>query len=134
MSKITLKKLAAIVSEKFIEHKLDCILVGGACVSIYSKNRYQSYDLDYVTYEDMRLIEKALSELGFNRKQRYFYHPDCPFFIEFVAPPVSIGSEPVNTYNYLGEIKLLTPTDCVKDRLACYFFWDDRQALDQAII
>ena len=134
MSKITLKELAAVVSEKFKEHMLDCVLVGGACVSIYSKNRYQSYDLDYVTYEDMKLIEKALSELGFNRKQRYFHHPDCPFFVEFVAPPVSIGSEPVDTYNHLGEIKLLTPTDCVKDRLAGYFFWDDRQALDQAIM
>jgi hypothetical protein len=44
---ITLKELAAIVSKKLKEHKLDCTLVGGACVSIYSQNRYQSYDLDY---------------------------------------------------------------------------------------
>lgn len=58
--KITLEVLAAIASEKFKEHKLNCVLVGGGCVSIYSKNRYQSYDLDYVTHEDMKLITLAL--------------------------------------------------------------------------
>ena len=31
-------------------------------------------------------------------------------------------------------LKLLSPTDCVKDRLAAYYFWNDRQSLDQAIL
>jgi len=34
----------------------------------------------------------------------------------------------------LGQISLLTTTDCVKDRLASYFYWNDRQALDQALL
>jgi len=29
---------------------------------------------------------------------------------------------------------LLTPTDCVKDRLAAYFFWNDLQSLGQAVM
>ncbi|MCL5073762.1 MAG: hypothetical protein M1308_23145 [Actinobacteria bacterium] len=33
-----------------------------------------------------------------------------------------------------GTICLLTPTDCVKDRLAAYFFWNDLQSLDQAVM
>jgi len=45
---LTLKEFAAIVSKKLKEHKLDCTLVGGACVSIYSHNRYQSFDLGTV--------------------------------------------------------------------------------------
>ncbi|MCM2321988.1 MAG: hypothetical protein NDJ90_01865 [Oligoflexia bacterium] len=32
-----------------------------------------------------------------------------------------------------GTLKLLTPTDCVKDRLAAYFHWNDRQGLNQAV-
>jgi hypothetical protein len=28
---------------------------------------------------------------------------------------------------------MLTPTDSVKDRLADFYHWDDRQSLDQAI-
>jgi len=31
-----------------------------------------------------------------------------------------------------GKLYLLTPTDCVKDRLAAYYFWNDLQALEQA--
>lgn len=29
---------------------------------------------------------------------------------------------------------LLSPTDCVKDRLAAYYHWNDKQYLDQAIM
>ncbi|MDI6740798.1 MAG: hypothetical protein QME74_10605 [Candidatus Edwardsbacteria bacterium] len=31
-----------------------------------------------------------------------------------------------------GRLHLLSPTDCVKDRLAAYFHWNDRQSLEQA--
>ena len=31
-------------------------------------------------------------------------------------------------------MQLLTPTDCVKDRLDAYHFWNDRQSLEQAIM
>ena len=31
-------------------------------------------------------------------------------------------------------LKLLSPTDCVKDRLAAYYHWNDRQSLEQAIL
>jgi hypothetical protein len=31
-------------------------------------------------------------------------------------------------------LKLLSPTDCVKDRLAAYYYWNDRQSLEQAIL
>ena len=29
---------------------------------------------------------------------------------------------------------MLTTIDCVKDRLAAYFFWNDQQALEQAVL
>lgn len=32
-----------------------------------------------------------------------------------------------------GVFKLLTPADCVKDRLASFYHWSDMQGLDQAI-
>jgi len=134
----TIEDLAAIVSEKLKEHELDCILVGGGCVSIYSQNNYQSYDLDYVSYDDIGLLTKALKEIGFEKEGKYFKHIHSQFFIEFVSPPVAIGEEPIHTFkNYkslLGTIKMLTPTDCVKDRLASYYHWSDTQALEQALM
>lgn len=51
---ISLKDLAGFLSEELRKKGIDVILVGGACVTIYSHNRYQSYDLDFVVYEDMK--------------------------------------------------------------------------------
>lgn len=136
---IKIKELAAIVSEKFKEKAIDALLVGGACVSIYTKNKYLSYDLDFVTHALIKEITPVLSELGFKKEStRHFIRKDCPFFIEFVSPPAAIGNEPVKTKNKIktkfGNIILLTPTDCVKDRLAAFYHWNDPQALEQAIM
>lgn len=134
---ISLRDLAGYLSEELRKRGIDTILVGGACVTIYSENRYQSYDLDYITYVDMRRVKKALAELGFIENQKYFKHEDCQWFVEFVSPPVAIGEEPVQRFNSvktpLGTIKLLYPIDSVKDRLASFYHWDDREGLEQAL-
>lgn len=115
---------------------IDAILVGGACVTIYSQNRYQSYDLDYVIYEDTNKVKKALLDLGFIEKNGCFLHPPCQWFVEFVSPPVAVGNESVQKFNKIttvfGTIKLLRPIDSVKDRLSSYFHWQDKQSLIQA--
>lgn len=136
---IGIKELAAIVSDKLNESGIDAILVGGACVSIYTKNKYLSSDLDFVSSASIKEIAPVLLELGFKRKSsRHFEKNDCPFFIEFVSPPAALGSEPVMETNILktrfGDIILLTPTDSVKDRLAAYYHWNDPQALEQALL
>lgn len=136
---IGIKELAAIVSYKLNESGFDAILVGGACVSIYTKNKYLSGDLDFVSFTSIKEISPVLLKLGFERKSsRHFEKKDCPFFIEFVSPPAALGSEPVKETNVLktrlGDIRLLTPTDSVKDRLAAYYYWNDPQALEQALL
>ena len=135
---ISISDLAALVNTKFAEHNMKTVLVGGACVAIYSNNRYLSYDLDFVTFENRGKIKKALCELGFELKGKYFARPDCPYFIEFVSPPVAVGDQLVHQFKTLltefGQVELLTPTDCVKDRLLGYFYWNDRQSLEQAIL
>ncbi len=135
--KISIKDLAGLVSEKLRSKGIDSILVGGACVSIYTKNKYQSFDLDFVTHAAIKEVTPLLAELGFRRKSsRHFIRQDCPFFIEFVAPPAAVGSEPLKDEKrlktQLGTLVLMTPTDSVKDRLAAFYHWNDHQALDQA--
>jgi hypothetical protein len=136
---ITLKDLAALISGKLSERGIDAILVGGACVSIYTENKYQSFDLDFVSHAAIKEITSALAEIGFQKKgMRYFKQKECPFFIEFIAPPAAIGDEPLKSEKNLktktGNIILLTPTDSVKDRLAAYYHWNDPQALEQALM
>ncbi|MEK6528637.1 MAG: hypothetical protein AABZ36_07140 [Nitrospirota bacterium] len=136
---IKIKELAGLVCHKLNEKDIDAVLVGGACVSIYTENKYVSYDLDFVSHAALKDIAGPLSELGFKRESsRHFVKKDCPFFIEFVSPPAAIGSEMIKDKNVLktrlGNIILLTPTDSVKDRLAAYYHWNDPQALKQALL
>lgn len=54
----------------------------------------------------------------------------------FPAGPLAIGSEPVSQivekeYS-TGTLWIISPTECVKDRLAAYYHWGDRQCLVQA--
>lgn len=78
-----------------------------------------------------------MSRLGFYEKQKHFSHPECPFLIEFVTPPVAVGKEFVHEFRNLstklGSLKLLREEDCVKDRLASYYHWDDKHALIRAV-
>ena len=32
-----------------------------------------------------------------------------------------------------GQLRILSATDCIKDRLAAFFHWDDMQCLEQAV-
>ena len=134
---IDIKDLAAIVSEKLREKNIDSLIVGGACVSIYTDNKYLSHDIDFISHATLKQLTSSLSELGFSKQQsRHFMRNDCPFFIEFVSPPAAVGNDPIRSKNEMttkiGSIILLTPTDCVKDRLAAFFYWNDPQAFEQA--
>ncbi len=136
---IRIKDLAAIVTKELSKKGIDAILVGGACVSIYTKNKYLSLDLDFVSHASIKEITSALSRIGFKRESsRHFERKDCPFFIEFVSPPASIGSEPIKSDKELktryGKFVLLTPTDSVKDRLAAFYYWNDPQSFEQALM
>ncbi len=70
---IGIRDLAALVSERLRRGGVDSILVGGACVSIYTKNKYQSFDLDFVMHATMKEIAPLLAGLGFQRESsRHF--------------------------------------------------------------
>ncbi len=137
---LSLARLAAIVSDACHKNSVEVVLSGGACVSIFTKNLYESYDLDFVLRSPVarRRIREIMGELGFSEDGRHFRHPQNPYIVEFLQPPLSVGSEPVRTVQEIRQggliLKLLSPTDCVKDRLAAFYHWNDRPSLDQAIL
>ena len=116
------------------------VLVGGAVVAIYTEGAYRSGDLDLVLEDLMGSnVDAHMSQIGFQRRGRYFEHPKCPhLFVEFVAGPVGIGNdtniEPDEVLVNGQTIKLLSPTDCVRDRLASYIHFGARECLDQAVL
>lgn len=134
----SIASLAAIVSEALVAGGIDALLCGGAAVSIWSHNAYQSHDLDFVTQDNLRDIEQAIRTIGFRRDRgRHFTHPATVFTVEFPRGPVMVGDQPVTDHalhqTAEGRVRLLTPTDAVKDRLAAFLHWGDRQGVDQAI-
>lgn len=137
---LSLKDFAIVISDYLIKNGIEVILTGGACVSIYTDNKYMSYDLDFVliSYNKQKLVKKLLLGLGFSEENRSFRHDDIEYFIEFVPPPLSVGEEPVKEIFEIKKgkhiLKLLSPTECVKDRLIAFYHWDDRQSLEQAIL
>jgi hypothetical protein len=134
--------LGAFVQEHLRRKGIDMVLSGGACVSIYSRNRYESMDLDMIHTSLMKPKRKtlceAMTELGFTRDGRHFKHPDTPLLVEFPAGPPAVGEEPVKDIRErqeaTGVLRLISPTDCVKDRLAGFFHAHDHQCLDQAVL
>lgn len=132
-------ELAAFVCSHLKNHDIDVILTGGGCVSIHTDGNFISYDLDFIENltSGRRNLKKVLSKIKFTEHNRYFQHPDTQFFLEFPTGPLAVGNEPpfkiMNLIFETGHLSILSPTDCIKDRLAAYFHWDDRQCLDQAI-
>ena len=133
-------ELGAFVCSHLRVSNIRVVLTGGACASIYTDNEYQSLDLDFIEEVPVtrRKLKEALAEIGFKEKKRYFIHPDTEFFLEFPGGPLAVGEEPVKKVVDIefptGTLRLISPTDCVKDRLATFYYWDDRQSLEQALL
>ena len=135
---MSLQDFAITVAEALKEKSIDVILTGGAVVSIYSEGKYVSKDADFLSETDHQSIKKAMLGLGFKNLGKDFYHDDCSFSVEFPGYELVIGGEPMKPEGKIKNgnftLKLLSPTQCVMDRLAAFYHWKDRQSLQQAIM
>lgn len=137
----TEKELWHFVAVHLKKHEIDTVLVGGAVVSVYTDGLYKSGDLDFVRLDLFSTgIEAAMKEIGFLKHGRHYIHPNCKhLFVEFPGgPPLGIGEDnEIVAFEVEVEgqiIKIYSPTDCVKDRLASYIHFKAEECLDQAIM
>lgn len=99
-----------------------------------------SKDLDLINagFARRSRIKAVMERLAFQEKGRYFTHPETEYFVEFPDGPLSVGEEPVTEVSEFalatGTLKILSATDCVKDRLCAFYFWNDLQGLEQAVL
>ena len=138
--RLAIADLAALVCDACRARAIDVVLSGGACVSIFAGNRYRSFDLDFVLTSAVprRKLRLVMETLGFREDGRHFRHPESAYIVEFLQPPLSVGSEPVREIREIRRgsrtLRLLSPTDCVKDRLAAFYHWNDQPSLEQAVL
>lgn len=132
-------ELGAYICSHLNNHGIQVALSGGSVVSIYAQDKYVSLDLDFINlrHTTRQQLKTVLKEIGFEEQKRYFVNNETEFFIEFPAGPLAVDNEPVAKLVELqfktGVLRLLSPTDCVKGRLAAFYHWGDRQCLQQAV-
>jgi hypothetical protein len=137
---MTQGELAAFIDSHLRESDINVVLSGGASVAIYTDHAYVSEDLDFIAQFtlDNQKVNSAMKNLGFEQRGRYYHHPQTPFFVEFISGPPSVGQDPIEEICEVemvtGTIRIISPTDSVKDRLAAFFHWGDRQCLEQAVL
>lgn len=140
IAEMTQIEIAAFVQTWLEKQGIHVVLSGGAATSYFCLNRYVSHDLDLVNIYSInrKRIQQAMVEIGFLEEGRYFKHHDSEFFIEFPPGPLTVGVEPVGRVEQIelptGILRILSATDCVKDRLAAYYHWHDEQCLYQATL
>jgi hypothetical protein len=140
VSTLAHRELAAFICQHLRDRSIEAVLTGGACVTIYTRNRFESLDLDFVNVAGApgKLIDHALAEIGFLPEGRIYVNKKARYSVDVLSPPLSIGGEKVIGTNTIVvrkmQLTMLTPTDSVRDRLAAYYFWNDLQALEQALM
>lgn len=128
------------IASNLSQRGISTVLVGGAAVSVYTNGAYISGDLDLIVTSGVpKSLGVVMAKMGFNKEGRYFIHPECSrFFVEFPSGPVAIGDDNHIVLKELvvdnSVIKIFSPTDCIKDRLASYIYFKSRDCLDQALL
>lgn len=140
----SLLEVAALVSEALESAGIIATLSGGGAVSIYTENVYQSYDLDFVTAAMIADLTPALEPLGFRHtpgtRFAQFEHPLIEWYLEFPASPLTFGHLEADHGDCavidlpVGQLRIITPTQSVMDRLSAAFAWSDPQSREQAIL
>jgi hypothetical protein len=121
--------------------RIEAVLCGGSAATMYAPQSYFSYDADFVldNDDDLNTVAAALSTIGLKRegRSRIFSHPTCRFTVDFPKGPLGIGNEYVRDVSLMQRggvtLRIVTRTDCIRDRLAHYYYWNDQGALEAAI-
>lgn len=137
----SLRELAFIVCTALHEAGVTAVLSGGGAATIYAPDVYQSRDLDFIFQFWAATVPPdrgPLERLGFTQRGGTFHHPATQFTVEFPNGPLAVGDELIRSWDTLEEdnqtLHILTPTDCVRDRLAWFFQRaTDFASLEQAL-
>lgn len=143
-SRTTVTELAAIVSEALAAVGIVATLSGGSAVSVYTDNRYESKDLDFVTTALLEELKPVLEPMGFvhtgSPRLSVFEHPATKWYLEFPPAPLGFGGTYVDASECAvlstpaGNVRIITATHSVMDRLIAAASWQDAPSLDQAVL
>ena len=137
----TFEDVVFAVASVLERHDIIGVLTGGSAAVIYAPNSVSSFDADFVleSTPEKRLLGHALAEIGFTPSATFgmFEHPDSSFTIDFPRGPLAVGGDYIRETAIITRgtrrLRILKPTDCVRDRLSHFYHWNDYLALDAAV-
>jgi hypothetical protein len=135
----TLVDVAFAVCTALDEAGITAVLTGGSAATCYAPDAYQSSDIDFVVTFNARSGqgEPALRDIGYMRRGDYYVHGSAVFPLEFPPGPLMIGDDVIRAWNTESrddkKLHILSPTDCCRDRLAAFLYWNDFSGLEQAL-
>lgn len=137
----TLADVCFAVSAALNARGMTAVLTGGSAAALYAPQTYMSHDADFIMSgnEPLREVAAALVPIGFKRygRSRIFTHPNSEFTVDFPRGPLAVGRDYIHETHIIerGDMKLciLTRTDCIRDRLAHFYYWSDYIALNAAV-
>lgn len=135
---MTIVQIAFEIGTALAQENVVAVLSGGGAATTYAPDAYQTRDLDFILQSTRTKADPVL-RLGFRPIGRsgMFEHPDVPFTLEFPQGPLAVGDEVIETWHTLHEedrvLNVISPTDCVRDRLAAAIHWRDERSIDQAV-
>lgn len=115
------------------------VLTGGSAATLYAPEAYQSRDADFIASwaTRQREFEEVMKMLGFLKTGRIWKHPDCFFTLDFPDGEIRIGETFIRDYDTWEEgelyLHILKPAHSVCDRLASFYWYQDRSALKAAV-
>lgn len=140
ISRMSQAELAAYVQTYLASKGIHVVLSGGAAVAFYVGVQYVSKDIDLIAEWPPKVayLNQTMREIGFQKRNRYFTHPDTEQLIEVLPGPLTAGEEHITTVDEVilktGTLRVLSATDCTKERLAAFIHWNDTQSLEQAVL
>ena len=141
LSSSSIEDIAYIVCTTLDAAGCTAVLSGGGAATIYAPAAKTTDDLDFILQLSAGVNPDAapLLELGFRSTGRsgIYQHPSVVYTLEFPLGPLAVGDELITKWDTLRRedlvLHIVTPTDCVRDRLAAAIHWNDFNSISQAV-
>jgi len=138
-STLTLRQAVARLSEHLEEAGQEPVLTGSACAAIYVGAAIKPRVINFVIGEyTSGELDGTMKKLGFQRSSMNHYESkNSPYDVVFSPPPLAVGDDVVRDIATAqarpGKFMLLSPTDCVRQRLSMFYRWGDVDAFAEAV-
>lgn len=134
-----IRDVAALVFARLAGEGHGPVLTGRACAAIHGGRSIRPSAIEFVIKDySMDAVSAAMAKIGFKPSDsRSYVKRGCPFEVVLTPAPVVVGDDVVERTSRVkargGGICLLSPTDCVRQRLSLFYKWGDRTAFEDAL-